>query len=187
MAISLGEGQNPCQNIAFLLVQVEDATGDGHYGQSIILANPSQARVASMEEMVGKLTACTSSGTNWLYTLVQLHEGTCHVPLSKEGHLGILPQREAEVAPCGWISQLEVHQLLVASPQVIYPMGLNGHDETVITSLPEPLASGISLTAGKSIDLGIDIPSPPVEEPNQKILPLGEVSTIVVASSHKCP
>ena len=114
-------------------------------------------------------------------------EGTCHAPLPKEGHLGILPQRGVEAAPCGQISQPEVCQLLVTSPQVVYPIGLNGHDEPIITSLPELLASGISLTAGESIYLGIDIPSPPVEESDQKILPLGDVSTTVVAGPHKSP
>ena len=140
-----------------------------------------------MEEVVGKLTTCTSSGTNWPFALVQLHEGTCHVPHPKEGHLGVLPQREVEVTPCGKITQLEVCQLLVISPQVIYPVGLNGSDKPIIASLPELLASSISLTAGEPIYLGIDIPAPPVEEPDQKVLPLGKVSTIVVASPHKSP
>ena len=161
--------------------------GDRHYDISIVWANPSQVRAASMEEVVRKLTACTSSGTNWPYTLVQLHKGTHHVPLPKEGHLGILPQRGAEAAPCGQISQLEVCQLLVTGPQVIYPIGLNGHDEPLITSPPEPLASIVTLTTGKSIYLGIDIPSPTVEELDQKIPPLGKVSTTVVASPHKSP
>ena len=108
-----------------------------------------------MEEAVGKLTACTSSGTDWPYALVGLHEGICHAPLPKEGHLGILPQRGVEATPCGQISQLEVWQLLVIGPQVVYPVGLNGQDEPVITSLPELLASGISLTTGKPIYLGL--------------------------------
>ena len=99
----------------------------------------------------------------------------------------ILPQRGAEAVPCGQISQLEVCQLLATSPQVVYPVGLNGQDEPIITSLPELLASGISLTTGEPIYLGIDIPSPPVEELDQKIPPLGEVSTIIVASPHKSP
>ena len=161
--------------------------GDRRYGLSVIWADPSQVRAPSMEEVVGKLATCTSSGTNWPYALVLLHKITCHMPLPKEGHLGILSQRGAEAATCGWISQLEVHQLLVASPQVIYPVGLNRCDEPILTSLPEPLASGISLTAGKPIYLGIDIPSPPMEEPDQKIPPLGKVSTIMVASPHKSP
>ena len=182
-----GEGQKPHHDIAFLLVQVEEAMGDIHYGLSIVWVYPSQVRAASMEEAVRKLTACTSSGTDWPYTLVWLHKGTCHAPLPKEGHLGILPWRGAEAAPCVWISQLKVYQLLVTSPQVICPIGLNGHDKPIITSLPELLASSISLTTGKPIYVGIDILSPPVEELNQKIPPLGEVSTIMVASPHKSP
>ena len=138
-----------------------------------------------MEEVVGKLTACASSGPNWPHALVQLHEGTHHVPLPKEGHVGILPQEGAEATPYRQISQLEVHQLLIASPKIIYPIGLNGHDEPIITSLPEPLANGVSLTAGEPVYLEIDIPPPQVEEPDQKVLPLGEVSTIIIASPHK--
>ena len=182
-----GEGQKPNHDIAFLLVRAEEATGDRNYGLSIIWVNPGQVRVPSMEEAVGKLTTCTSSRTYWPYTLVQLHKGTCHAPLPKEGHLGVLPQTGAEVTLCRWISQLEICQLLVAGPQVIYPIGMNGHNELVITSLPEPLASSISLTTGKPVYLGIDIPPPPVEEPDQKVLPLGKVSTIMIGSPHKSP
>ena len=54
-----------------------------------------------MEEAVGKLTAWASGGPDWPYTLVQLHEGTHHAPLPKEGHLGILPQRGTEATPSG--------------------------------------------------------------------------------------
>ena len=120
-------------------------------GLSIIWTGPSQVRTDSIQEAVGKLTACTPIGTNWPYTLVQLHEGTFHTPLPNEWHLGVLPQRRAEAVHCWQISQLEVCQLLVTSPQVIYPVGLNGQDEPIITSLPELLASHISLTTGKHI------------------------------------
>ena len=138
-----------------------------------------------MEEAVGKQTACAFSGPNWPYTLVQLHESTHHVPLPKEGHLDILPQRQVEVTPCGQISQLEVCHLLVTGPQVIYTIGLNRCNEPIITSLPEPLTSSISLTAGKPVYLEIDILPPLVEDPDQKIPPLGEVSTIMIASPLK--
>ena len=57
-----------------------------------------------MEEVVGNLTALVSSGPDWPYTLVWLHGDTHHVPLPKEGHLGILPQRGAEMTACGRIS-----------------------------------------------------------------------------------
>ena len=169
----LGEVQKPCHDIAYLLVRVENAMGDRHYGISVVWANPNQVRAATMEEVVEKLTAYTSSGIDWPYALAQLYEGTCHMPLPKNRHLGILPWRGAEKAPCEQISQLMVCQLLAAGPQVIYPVGLNGQNEPVITTLPEPLASSVSLTTSKYIYLGIDIPSPPVQEPDQKIPPLG--------------
>ena len=105
--------------------------------------------------------------------------------LPKEGHLGILPQRGAEMAACRRISQLEICQLLVSGWQVAYPIGLNGHKEPIITSLPESLANGISLTRGESIYLEIDIPQSLAEEPDQKALPIGKHSTIITASPHK--
>ena len=143
----LGEKQRVHHNIAFLLVLAEEeATRDRKYGLLTIWVNPDQARVHSMEEAVGNLTAWVSSGPDWPYTLVQLHEDTCHVPLPKEGHLGTLPQRGAEITACQRISQLEVCQLLVSGPQVAYPIGLNGCEEPIITSLPESLANGLSLT-----------------------------------------
>ena len=163
----------------------EEATGDRKYGLSTIWVNLSQARVPSMEEAVGKLTAWASSRPNWPYTLVQLDKGTCHVPLPKEGHLGILPHRGAEATPCGQISQLEVCKLLITGPQVAYPIGLNRCEEPIITSLLEPLANGVSLTRGKSIYLEIDIPQSPAEELDWKVLPIGKVSTTMITSPHK--
>ena len=181
-----GQGQKLHHDIAFLLVLAEEeATGDRNYGLLTVWVNPSQARVPSMEKAVGKLTAWTSSEPDWPYALVQLHEGTCHVPLLKERHLGILPQRGAEAIPYWQLRQLEVHHLLITSPQVIYPVGLNGCDKPTITPSPELLASGISLTMGRPVYQEIDILPSLVEEPDQKVLPLGKVSTIIIASPCK--
>ena len=81
-----GEGQKLHHDIAFLFVWAEEeATGGRNYGLLTVWVNPSQARVSSMEEAVGKLTVWASSGPNWPYTLVQLHEGTCHTPLPRRG------------------------------------------------------------------------------------------------------
>ena len=122
MALRHGGGQKLCHDIAFLLVLAEEeVTGDRVYGLSTIWVNPSQARVPSMEETVGKLTTCTFSGPNWPYALVWLHKGTHHLPLPKKGHMGILPLREAEVTPCRQISQLEVCQLLITSLKLFTP------------------------------------------------------------------
>ena len=133
------------------------------------------------------LTACSSSGTDWPYTLAQLYEGSHHAPLPKDKHMGILPQGKVVETSCGLISQLDVHQLLSAGPQVVYPIGLNGHNEPIITTLPELLSSSISIITSEHLYLGIDIPSPPIEESDNKALPIGKASTILITSPCKSP
>ena len=147
--------------------------------------NPCQARVCFMEEAVRELTAWVYSGPNWPYTLVQLNKDTHHVPIPKEGHLGILPQGGANMTTCRRISQLEVCQLLISGLQVAYLVGLNGWEDPVITSLPESMANGTSLTGGKSMYLEIDIPQPMAKEQDQKALPLGGCSAIIMSSPLK--
>ena len=135
-----------------------------------------------MEEMVMELTAWVSSGPDCPYTLLQLNMDTCHAPLPKEGNLGILPQGEGDMTVYRKISQLELCQLLFSGLQVAYPEGLNGHEEPIITSLPESLANGVSLTGGKSVYLEIDILQCMAEEPDWKASPIGKYSTIIIAS-----
>ena len=132
-----------------------------------------------------ELTAWVSSGPDWPYALVQLNKDTCHVPLPKEGHLGILPQGGADMTACRRISQLEVCQLPVSGLQVAYPVGLNGHEDPVITSLPKSLANSVSLTGSRSIYLEINIPQPMAEELDWKALPIGRCSTIIITSPLK--
>ena len=138
-----------------------------------------------MEEAVETLTACPSSGTNWPYTLAQLYEGSHHAPLPKDKHLGILPQGKVEKTSCRQISHLDVHQLISAGPHVVYPIGLNGQDEPIITTLPKLLSSGISIIASEHLYLEIDIP--PMEESDTKALPIGEASIILTTSPCKSP
>ena len=128
-----------------------------------------------MEEVVRELTAWVSSGPNWHYALVQLNKDICHVPLPKERHLGILPLEGADMTACRRISQLEVHQLLISGLQVTYTVGLNGHEDPIITPLPKSLANGISLTGGGSVYLEIDISQPMAEEPVGRHHPLADV------------
>ena len=148
----------PHHNIAYLLVCLGNTTEDRQYCVSLVWVNPNQTRTSTMEEAVEKLAACPSSGTDWSYALAQLYEGSGHAPLPKGKHPGILPQGKVEETSCGWISQLDVCQLLSAGPPVVYPSGLNGHDEPIITTLPELLSSGISIIASQHPYLEIDIP-----------------------------
>ena len=135
-----------------------------------------------MEEAVEKLAACTSNSSDWPYILAQLYEGSDHAPLPKGKHLGILCQGEAETS-MGQISQLDICQLFSASPQVIYPSGLNGQDKPIITTLPEPLSSSKCIIANEHSYLEIDISFK--RESDTKALLIGEASIILKTAPPK--
>ena len=109
-----GDTQEPHNNMAYLLVCTEDNSEAGSYGMALVWISPHQAWASMMEEALGTLSACISSGPNWLYVLAQLYKGSNHTPLPKDKDLGILPQGKVEESPNGQISQLNVHQLLSA-------------------------------------------------------------------------
>ena len=111
----LGDTQKPLDDMAYLLVKVEDASEVKGYGMALVWISPHQAWASMMEEALEILSTCVSSGPDWPYILTQLYEGTNHAPLPKDKHLGILPQGKVE-SPCRQISQLEVCQLLSARP-----------------------------------------------------------------------
>ena len=182
-----GNIQEPCSNIAYLLVWIKDTLEAQDYGISLVWISPNQVWAPTMEEAVGTLSAYVSSRPDWPYALTQLYEGSSHTPLPKDKHLGILPQGKVEGSPYGQISQLEVHQLLSARPQVIYPVGLNGTNEPVTTTLPEQLHSSASVITYKHPYMRIDIPPPPLEELGHPTSPVDEANTIAATNSPRTP
>ena len=111
-----GDIQEPCNDMAYLLVHTGDALEDWNYSIFLVWISPTQIQASTMEEVVGTLSAYISSGPNWPYALAQLYKGSSHTPLPKDKHLGILPQGKVEESPYGQSSLLEVHQLLSAGP-----------------------------------------------------------------------
>ena len=123
--------QEPCNDMAYLLVCTGDTLEAQNYGISLVWVNPNQVQASTMEEVVGTLFAYIFSRPDWPYALAQLYEGSSHTPLPRGKHLGILPQGKVEESPHGQISQCKIHQLLSTGPRVIYPVGLNGNDKPV--------------------------------------------------------
>ena len=121
-----GDILEPHNDMAYLLVCTEGGSEAESYGMALVWTSLHQAWVSMMEEALGTLSACISSGPDWPYIFAQLYKGSNHTPLPKDKHLGILPQGKAKESPHGQISQLEVCWLLSARPQVVYPAGLNG-------------------------------------------------------------
>ena len=182
----LGDAEKFCSDIAFLLVSTEEeATGNRMYSISTVWVNPYQARVSTVEEVVKELTALASSGSDWPYTLVQLNEDTHHAPLPKERHLGILPQGGTNRTAYRRINQLQVCQVLWLDSQVIYLVGLNGHEIPLITTLSGSLANSTNLTGGESIYLKVDILQSVTRESDQKASSTGKHPSILMVSPIK--
>ena len=116
-----GNTRDPHHDMAYLLVPLGNTAEERQYGVSLVWVTPKQARASTMEEAVGKLATCPSSGMDWPYAQAQLYKGPGHAPLPKGKHLGILPQGKAEETSCGQISQLDIYQLLSAGPKWSIP------------------------------------------------------------------
>ena len=112
----MGDIQEPCNNMAYILVYTGDALEAQNYSISLVWINPNQVWVSTMEEVVRTLSAYISSGTDLPYALAQLYKGSSHTPLPKDKHLGILSQGKTEKSSYGQINQLEVCQFLSTGP-----------------------------------------------------------------------
>ena len=172
--------------MAYLFVRVEDSSEGEGYGLALVWISPQQAQASTMEEALGILSTCTSNGLDWPYVFIQSYEGTNHMLLPKDKHLGILSWGNVE-SPCGWISQLEVCQLLSTGLRVIYLVGLNGDDQPATIDLPGPLHSSSSVTNDDPPYLKIDIPSPTPVEQTHTDPPLGGVHTTPAVTMLKTP
>ena len=182
-----GDTQKPHNDMAYILVHTGDASGTESYGLALVWISPHQAQASTMEEAIGTLSACISSGPDWPYVPAWLYEGSNHTPLPKDKHLGILPKGKVEESPYGQISQLKVCQLLSAGPRVIYLVGLNRCNQPVTIDLPEPLHNSSSVTTDKHPHLRIDIPILFPGDPECTTLPLGGVHAIPTATTPKTP
>ena len=98
---------------------------------SMVWISLNQVWVPTMEEAVGTLSACITSGPNWPYAIKQLYEGLQpYTPSQGQAFRHSAPGKGGGEPLLVQISQLEVCLLLSAGPRVIYPVGLNGNDES---------------------------------------------------------
>ena len=132
------------------------------------------------------LSSLTSEGSDWPYIILQLYEGANHTPLPRDKHICVLPQGKAE-SPSGQISQLKIYWLLSASPSVVFPVGLNGGNQSVTIDLPKSLHTHSSVTTDEHPYIEVNIPMPIPEEQDHASLPLGEKGDIPTINQPKTP
>ena len=167
-----GDVQKLHHSMAYLLVGVDDTSKAGTYGMAIVWISSLQARMSSMVEAVEMLSSLTSEGSDWPYVLIQSYEGANHMPFPEDRHICILPQEKAE-SPSGQISQLKIHQLLSTGPSVVFPIELNGGDQSVTIDLPESLHTSSSVTTDEYPYIKVNIPTSIPHEQDCASLPLG--------------
>ena len=158
-----GNAQMPCPNMAYLLVQVNDTPDARTYGLALVWVHPLQVRAAAMVDALDTLATFTYKGPDWPYTLIRLYEGANHMPLPANKHLSVLTPEKME-SLSGWVSQLEIHQLLSTGSLVMVPMELSGGEQAVTVNLPEPLCTSSSVTSNEHPFVEVNIPSPTTED-----------------------
>ena len=181
-----GDVQKLHLGMAYLLVCVDDTLEVGTYGMAIVWINSCQARMCSVVEALEMLSSFTPKGSDWPYVLIQLYEGTNHMPLPKDRHVCILPQWEAE-SPSGQISQLKICWLLSAGPLVVFPTELNEVDHLVTINLPKSLHTGCSVTSDEYPYIEVNIPMPVPEEQGSASPPLGRKHDTPTTPQPKIP
>ena len=181
-----GDVQKPHQGMAYLLVQIDDTSEAETYGMALVWISPLQARVSLMMEVLEILSSLTSEGSDQPYVFLQLYEGTNHIPLPRDKHICVLPPGKAE-SLSGQISQLKICRLLSTGPLVVFPIELNGGDQSVTIDLPELLHTGSSVTIDEHLYIKVNIPMPILEEQDCASLPLGKKYDIPTINQPKTP
>ena len=181
-----GDAHKPHLNMVYLLVWVDDTSEVGNYGLAVVWIDSCQARMVSMGEALELLSSLTSKGSDWPYILIQLYEGANHMPLPKDRHVCVLCQGEAG-SPSWQISQLKICQLLSDGPLVVFPMELNGGDQSVTIDLPESLHADSSITTDEYPYIEVNIPTLVPEEQCHTNLPLGKKQDSATANLSKTP
>ena len=179
-----GDAQKPYLGMAYFLVWADDTSEAGNYNLAIVWIDSCQARMVSMGEALEALSSHTPEGSDWPYILIQSYKCANHMPLPKDGHVCVLPQGEVE-SPSGQISQLKVCQLLSAGPLVVFPMELNGGDQSVTIDLPESLHMGSSVITDEYPYIEVNIPTLVPKEQGNANLPLGKKYDTATANQPK--
>ena len=77
--------------------------------------------------------------------------------------------------------------LLSNGPLVVFPMELNGGNQSVTIDLPESLHTGSSITTDEYPYIKVNIPTLILEEPSHANLPLGKKHDSATADQSKVP
>ena len=112
----------------------------GSSGIITVGVHPHQACLASLVEVAWCLVILANEGPDWPYAFIWKNNTILHMPLSSEGHFGILIECVPQRNPWGLLHQLQAWRLLQCREWVVCPEGLNvGIEALVFNFEDQPL------------------------------------------------
>ena len=133
-----GDAEKPQQDMVFVIIVPSLAIGcEQIFGLTAMRVHPCQACQPILMEVTQKLMLLADEGTNWPYAYAWMNDAVAHVPLSSEGHIGIMTEGLPSMNACGHLNQLQVQRLLQCRGWVVCPEGLNGSFEALLFDFKE--------------------------------------------------
>ena len=122
-----GDVGKPLQDIMFILIVPSLAIGcEWVFCLTAMWVHPCQAHLPTLADATWKLMLLADEGPNWPYAYVQMNDTVAHVPLSSEGHIGILTDGIPRMNTSSHLDQLQMWRLLQCRTWVVCIEGLNG-------------------------------------------------------------
>ena len=124
----LGDAKKPQWDMVFLLIVPSLAVRcEQVFGLTAMWGHPHQAHcLPTLGEAAQKLMLLADESPNWPYAYMQMNDAMAHMPLSSEGHIGIMTDGIPSINACSHLDQLQVWKLLQCRGWVVCPEGLNG-------------------------------------------------------------
>ena len=133
-----GDMKKPQWDMAFLLIVPSLAIGcKWVFGLTAMSVCPCQAHLSTLGEAAQKLMLLANENPDWPYACAQMNDTMAHMPLSSEGHLGIMTDGIPSTNACGCLDQLQVQKLLQCGGWVVCPEGLNGGLKVLLFDIKE--------------------------------------------------
>ena len=108
-----GDAEKSQQDMAFVLIVPSLAIWcEQVFNLTSMWVHPCQVHLATLVEAAQKLMLLADKGANWPYAYAWMNDSMAHVPLSSEGHIGIMTDGLPSTNACGCLDQLQVQRLL---------------------------------------------------------------------------
>ena len=133
-----GHAKKLQQDMAFVFIVPCLAIGcKWVFGLTAMWAHTHQAHLPTLVDAAQKLMLLVNKGPSWPYAYAQIHDTVAHMPLSSEGHIGIMTDGIPSMNACSHLDQLQVQKLLQCRGQVVCPKGLNGGLKALLFNFEE--------------------------------------------------